>query len=61
MNETQENSSFAFDEAIKVEYKGNVNGIYLYDGYCSEEWRVRSFQNGGTELCGVVIQGGIPI
>ena len=42
MNKIQENNSndfsFAFDKVIKVEYKGNVNGIQLYSGYCDKEW-----------------------
>jgi hypothetical protein len=48
MNETQVNSSFVFDEAIKVEYEGNATGIHLYSGYCSKEWRIGIIQNGGT-------------
>jgi hypothetical protein len=64
MNGVQENNfSFAFDEAIKVEYKGNVNGIDLYSGYCSKEWRIGLVEHGGTEIsliviCGVVVISG---
>ncbi|RIA98173.1 thioesterase-like superfamily-domain-containing protein [Glomus cerebriforme] len=47
MNETQENSLLAFDEAIKVEYKGNLEGIHLYSGYCNKDWRIGLVQHGG--------------
>ncbi|CAI2174863.1 19336_t:CDS:2 [Funneliformis geosporum] len=51
MNETEIiQSSFVFDKVIQVEYRGNVNGIQLYSGYCDQEWRIRKVMHGGYLL-----------
>ncbi|CAG8478078.1 4023_t:CDS:2 [Funneliformis mosseae] len=51
MNETQRvDPTFEFDKAIQIEYRGNVNGIKLYSGYCDQEWRIRQVMHGGYLL-----------